>query len=133
MQQVARLHDPARSFGQDNLSVDYMIECGCWDAGIKTQLINLRDKMLPFAAKMKTPRNKLISHNDLASILSAKELGAFDQGEDVEYFGQLKAFAEIVVNTVLNGHFDYDNGVPTDAALFVEAFNRGRIGGECAA
>lgn len=67
MQQVAKLHDPAGKPGQANLSVDYMIECGDWDDGTKTQLNELRKKMLPFAAKMKTPRNKLLAHNDVAT------------------------------------------------------------------
>jgi hypothetical protein len=131
MQQVAKLHDPTGKPGQHNLSVDYMIECGGWDADTEARLTELRAKMLPFAGKMKTPRNKLLAHNDVATILSAPELGAFDAGEDIEYFKNLKAFAEIVVNAILGEHFDYDNGVPTDVALFVEAFNRGRIGGEC--
>lgn len=131
MQQVAKLHDPAGRPGQYNLSLDYMIECGDWDGGTKAQLIELRDKMLPFAAKMKTPRNKLLAHNDLATILSAAEYGAFDEGADVEYFQRLKALAEIVVSAVLGDHFDYDTAVFADVALFVKAFDRGRIGGEC--
>jgi HEPN superfamily AbiU2-like protein len=127
MQQVAKLHDPAGWPGQHNLSVDYMIECGDWDDGTKARLIELRGKILPFAAKMKTPRNKLFAHNDVATILSAAELGAFDEGGDVEYFKDLKAFTEIVVSAVLGEHFDYDVAVDTDVALFVEAFDRGRI------
>jgi hypothetical protein len=47
-----------------------MIECGDWDDGTKMRLNELRKKMLPFAAKMKTPRNKLFAHNDVATILS---------------------------------------------------------------
>ena len=70
MQQVAKLHDPAGKPGPANLSVDYMIECGDWDDGTKMRLNELRKKMLPFAAKMKTPRNKLFAHNDVATILS---------------------------------------------------------------
>jgi hypothetical protein len=63
MQQVAKLHDPVGKEGQHNLSTDYMIDKGCWDAGTKAQLVALRDKMLPFAKKMKPPRNKLLAHN----------------------------------------------------------------------
>jgi len=133
MQQVAKLHDRARSFGQDNLTVDYMIECGCWENETKTRLSDLREKIRPFAEKMRTPRNKLLAHNDLATILSAAKLGAFDEGEDIEYFEHLKALAEIVVNTVLDEHFHYDTAVLADIALFVDAFDRGRIGGECTA
>jgi hypothetical protein len=51
MQQVAKLHDPAIQSGQNNLSIDYMIDHGQWDAATKAQLAELRDKMLPFANK----------------------------------------------------------------------------------
>lgn len=132
MQQVAKLHDPAGKPGQHNLSVNYMIEWGDWDAGTEAQLAELRDKMLPFAIKMKPPRNKLTAHNDVDTILAATELGKFDGGEDTEYFEHLKAFTDIVVNVILGEHFYYDNAVFADVALFVDAFNRGRIGGECA-
>jgi hypothetical protein len=132
MQQVAKLHDRARSFGQDNLTVDYIVECGCWDAATKARLSELREKMRPFAEKMRTPRNKLLAHNDLATILSATMRGAFDEGEDVEYFEHLETFAEIIVHQILDEHFHYDSAVPTDIALFVAAFDRGRIGGEYA-
>ena len=63
MQQVAKLHDPAGKPGQHNLSVDYMIELGDWEVDTTVRLTELRAKMLPFAAKMKTPRNKLLAHN----------------------------------------------------------------------
>jgi hypothetical protein len=131
MQQVAKLHDPAGRPGQHNLSVDYMIESGDWDSSTKARLNELRDKMLPFAVRMKTPRNKLLAHSDVPTILSAAELGDFDEGADVEYFKGLKALADIVLSEVLGEHFDYDRAVSTDVALFVEAFDRGRIGGEC--
>jgi hypothetical protein len=63
-------------------------------------------------------------------LLSATELGAFDEGEDTSYFQNLKAFMEIIVNTVLHEHFDYDSAVPADVDLFMNVFNRGRIGGK---
>ena len=131
MQQVAKLHDLAGKPGQHNLSVNYMIECGDWDVGTEAQLTELRDKMLPFVKKMKPPRNKLAAHNDVDTILAATKFGKFDAGEDLEYFERLKAFTEIVVNLILREHFCYDNAVLTDVALIVDAFNRGRIGGEC--
>jgi hypothetical protein len=130
MLQVAKLHDPAGRPGQHNLSVDYMIECKGWDEATKARLIELRDKMLPFAAKMKTPRNKLLAHNNVATILSAVEYGDFDEGADVEYFKSLKSLMEIVVSAVLGEHFDYDTSVSADVDLFAAAFDRGRIGGE---
>jgi hypothetical protein len=130
MQEVAKLHDPAGKPGHYNLSVNYIVECGDWDRDIKARLIGLHEKMLPFAMKMKPPRNKLTAHNDVSTILAATELGKFDSGEDIEYFANLKAFVEIIVNTVLGEHFDYDNAVPADVDLFADAFNRGRIGAE---
>jgi AbiU2 len=132
--QIAKLHDPVGKPGRYNLSIDYMIECGDWKDETKARLVELREKMLPFAETMKLPRNKLGAHNDVATILAEiDDMGAFDEGDDVQYFANLKAFAEIVIKAVVDEHFDYDNGVPTDVDLFVDAFNRGRIGGECAA
>ena len=127
MQQVAKLHDPAGKPGQQNLSVDYVIERGEWDAITKARLSGLRDEMLPFVSKMKVPRNKVTAHNDVDTILAAAELGKFNSGEDADYFECLRAFAEIVVSTVLGQHFDYDNAVTADVELFVAAFDRGRI------
>jgi hypothetical protein len=77
MQQVAKLHDPAGKPGQHNLSLDYVLEFGDWEAGTTARLTKLRDKMLPFAAKMKMPRNKLLAHNDVATIITTTVLGAF--------------------------------------------------------
>jgi Nucleotidyltransferase domain len=57
-------------------------------------------------------------------------LARSDEGEDVNYFKDLKEFAKIVVKDVLAKHFDYDNGARADIASFVEAFERGRIGGD---
>jgi hypothetical protein len=130
MQQVAKLHDPAGDLGKHNLTVDYMIEYGEWDGVTKAQLSELRDKMKPFATTMKKPRNKLLSHNDLATILSGADLGNFDKGSDVEYFNNLKLFAGIVFNTILSQHFENDDAVYADVALFIKAFDKGRIGSE---
>lgn len=127
MQQVAKLHDRAGKPGQHNLSVDYMLEFGDWEAVTGARLTALRNKMLPFATKMKMPRNKILAHNDVATITTATELGAFDQGEDDDYFKNLKKFTIIVISKILDEHFNYDNSVPADIALFMDAFDRGRI------
>lgn len=127
--QIAKLHDPAGKPGRHNLSIDYIVDCGDWGDKTKTRLAELREQMRPFAEKMKLPRNKLTAHNDVATILAAvDDMGAFDESEDIKYFDNLKAFAEIVVKAVLDEHFDYDNAVPTDVDLFVDAFNKGQIG-----
>jgi AbiU2 len=75
IQQVAKLHDPAVQLGHQNLSINYMVDCGQWDAKTKAELINLRDKMMTFEKKLRGARNKLLSHNDLTTILQAPELG----------------------------------------------------------
>ncbi len=84
---------------------------------------------MPFAKKMKPPRNELLAHNDVSTIMSEIELGKFDEGKDTEYFRNLKDFAEIILNVVLREHFFYDDAVRADVDLFVDAFNRGRIRG----
>jgi hypothetical protein len=126
IQQLAKLHDPAIQRGHKNLSIDYMIDHGQWDLITKSELIELRDKMMVFESKLRTVRDKIIAHNDLTSILQSNDLGEFDQEEDTLYFQHLEAFASIVQKVSLGELFLYDD-VRNDIDFFMTAFNRGRI------
>jgi hypothetical protein len=128
--QIAKLHDPPQSLGKDNLSIDYMIERGQWDASTKNELIALRNKMTSvLATTLKSPRNKLICHNDLETILQKHDdLGKFNRGADAEYVKHLCEFASIVCERVLGEQFFYDDHVSNDVDIFMAAFSRGRVG-----
>jgi hypothetical protein len=83
--------------------------------------------MIRFETKLRAARNKIISHNDLTTILQAHELGGFDEGEDTEYFSHLVKFASTVRKAMLGELFLYDDLVRNDIDIFMTAFNRGRI------
>ena len=127
IQQLAKLHDPAVQYGHKNLSIDYMIDCGQWDAQTKAGLSALRAKMTHFETKLREARNKIISHNDLSTILQMTDFGKFNQGDDVEYFNHLYKFASIVSQRVLGKIFLYDDLVKNDVQFFMSAFERGSI------
>jgi AbiU2 len=87
LHQLAKMHDPAKDkVGNVNLTIDYMLEYGDWDEDTKSKLGELREQMDALSSKIKEERNKRLSHNDLAIIKEAKNLGAFDPGADVAYF-----------------------------------------------
>jgi hypothetical protein len=120
---IVRLHDNAEMSGSENLTVDYVIKRIQWDAASKRELIELSTKMISFANKLTLVRHKFTAHNDLQTILQRPVLGAFDLGEDEGYFMNLETF----VSVSLGDRFLFGNFVPTDVALFMTAFNNGRI------
>jgi hypothetical protein len=123
VQGAARLHDPAFQLGQPNLTVNYLIEHIQWDTAIKARLTALREKMLPFAGKMKLPRNKFTAHNDLNTILQQPILGEFDKPGDNDYFDLLQEFASVALGEM----FLFGDFVRHDVEFFMMAFDRGRI------
>lgn len=57
--EVAKLHDPSTQHGSINLTIDYMIEFGGWDAETKSKLENLRAEMIVLSKPIKAARNKI--------------------------------------------------------------------------
>jgi hypothetical protein len=125
--QLAKLHDPAVQSGRKNLSIDYMISEGDWDAATLRSLQFLRDEMTPLADIVKIARNKIIAHNDLELFLSQPVLGSFDPGMDDDYFRHLQEFASLVRQKTIGEVFVYDNLVRNDVNIFMACFNRGMI------
>jgi AbiU2 len=126
LHQLAKLHDPAVQGGQNghiNLSIDYMIDYGHWNESTKATLVDLRTEMSTLAKPIKDARNKLLSHNDLEIILSSKELGCFNPGEDETYFSCLHKFASLITETVSGQPFIYDDLVRNDIEVFIQIFS----------
>ncbi|MBS1209263.1 MAG: hypothetical protein H6R19_1661 [Proteobacteria bacterium] len=125
LHQLAKLHDPAvqgGSNGHINLSLNYIIEYGQWDHVTKTTLTDLLAEMSTLAKPIKDARNKVLSHNDLAVLLNATELGSFDAGADEIYFRKLHKFASLVSQTVLGEPFVFDDLVQNDVDAFMKTF-----------
>ena len=64
LQQIAKLHDPAKQRGGLNVSVDFVVKFGDWgdkDAEIK----EIEARLLELWEHLKSARNKVLAHNDL--------------------------------------------------------------------
>jgi hypothetical protein len=123
IQGVARLHDRAVLLGNPTLTVNYLIEHVQWDAATKTTLMELRERMAPFAANLKPARNKFTAHNDLDTILQRPLFAAFDKSDDTDYFDNLQEFASVASGEM----FLFGNFVQNDVEIFRTAFDEGRI------
>jgi hypothetical protein len=125
LHQLAKLHDPPVQSGHINLSLDYIIEYGHWDGETKSTLINLKSQLALLAKPLRDARNKVLSHNDLATLLDGSALGEFDVGADERYFETLRDFASVVRQAALSEPFVYDDMVRNDVAAFMHTFLRG--------
>ena len=120
LHQISKLHDPAIQQGQANLSIEYMLRFGGWDAETKKKLETVKARLDEFAAQLKTVRNKVLSHNDLESTLNGSTLGAFPDGEDVEYFRSLQEFVDIIHKATVGGTNLFCEDAANDAAIVSE-------------
>lgn len=127
LHQLAKLHDPSVQNGHINLSIEYMIDYGHWDAETQRLLTDLRDRMAILAKPIKDARNKLLSHNDLKIILQDAQLGSFERGQDDDYFCCLRQFASLVSEATVGEPFLYDDLVRNDVEVFMTCFKLGRV------
>ena len=119
LHEICKLHDPAIQQNQANLGIDYIVRFGGWDDVVMRELQDLQVQLDAFAAKLRKVRNKVLSHNDLEAILDGGTLGAFPEGEDVEYFKVLQKFVNIVHRSVIGGDFIFNKAAADDAAALL--------------
>jgi hypothetical protein len=82
-------------------------------------LLKLKTELDAFAKSLLDVRNKVLSHNDLETILAEATLGEFPAGEDVKYFDDLQKFVNIVSEKVRLAPYPFyiDTDVEADALL----------------
>ncbi|WP_226469388.1 hypothetical protein [Luteimonas panaciterrae] len=121
--QIAKLHDKAVVAGNVTLSIDYVMTYGGWEDAAKSLLVPIRAKLDSFAEKLRHARNKALSHNDLAAIVSGGVLGTFEENEDLEYFQNLEKFADVVSREVTGEGFTYSAEIVMTASGLVRIVN----------
>lgn len=114
LHQIVKLHDSAVIAGNVTLGIDYMVKYGGWSSATQASLSVLAQRLNQFASGLRSARNKVLSHNDLAAIAGGQTLGSFTPGEDVKYFEDLQAFANLVHDEVVGGPFPFDDLVKND-------------------
>lgn len=117
--QIVKLHDKAIVNGNITLGIDYVIKYFAWDESTRKKLKELEIKLNNFSSKIKSARNKCLSHNDLESILAGENLGEFQEGEDDAYFECLQEFVNIVHEEKVGGLWPFDDLVKNDVEAFL--------------
>jgi hypothetical protein len=98
--QVAKLHDPAVVSGRVNLSLAYFVEYGGWDPHTSGRLRDLKARLDELDAQIRPARNRILSHNDFATLVNEQPLGAFPKDADLEYFRTLHEFVSCIFEQV---------------------------------
>jgi hypothetical protein len=117
--QIMKLHDKAVMNGNITLGIDYILRYGGWSVPVLPRLTALAKELDSLADKLKGVRNKILSHNDLATIVAGATLGEFAKGADEKYFKDLQEFVNIVHDEVVGGPYPFDDLVGNDIDLFL--------------
>jgi hypothetical protein len=122
LQQLAKLHDPADGGrGVYNLTLEYVADFGDWDQETLATIRVLKVDLDVLAKSIRRPRNKLLSHNDLATIAADKAIGGFAKDADVEYFELLAKLVWLVHEKAVGVGFVFSNFARNDGRALIEA------------
>ena len=122
---VARLHDPSETNGYEDLSVGFVLKHPKLDPSTRIKLEHLTQTMEAFAKFARKPRNKLLAHNDVKSMVAIESLGVFPPGDDINYLALLRRFAEILSEDIFNEPFVCDDLVSNDVDAVVSVLALG--------
>ncbi len=103
--EFAKITDPATTMGQENFTIDNLIESIDWPQDIQEELTLLSHKTKVFKKYIKKPRNKLFAHNDKKVHLSDKVLDGFPKGEDETFLQILEEICNIMHKACFNTIF----------------------------
>jgi len=117
LHQIVKLHDPAKTAGRFNLGIDYILHFGGWNEETLAKLQALKHNLDDFAEKLKTARNKILSHNDLETMLNGSSHGTFAEGDDVKYFKSLQEFVNVVYDATVGGPNLFSEDAAKDAVI----------------
>jgi hypothetical protein len=117
--QIRKLHDPAVMSGKITLGIDYVLKYGGWSDSVLSRLETLEKELCDFGKQLLDVRNKILSHNDLATIVKRASLGGFKNGPCEKYFKDLQDFVNTVHGEVIGGNWWFDNRIKSDVAAFL--------------
>ena len=121
--QMSKLHDPAKQQGRFNLTLHYVLEFGAWDPSTEAQLRGVLTELEDLNQRIRGARNRMLAHNDLATILADTPLGDFPTGLDDKYFERLQTFASIVHERTTGLPFQFAPFARTDVFVLLDALS----------
>lgn len=107
---ICKITDPAKSFGKDNLTIEYILSKIDPEITKELKLEELSNKIHEFTKQILPARNKLIVHTDKESAISNEALGGFSEEDRIAFWENLQKF----VNRLSKYYFD--GPCPLDAA-----------------
>ena len=122
--QIAKLHDRGEQRGSKNLTIDYVVKCGDWGAR-EPVVREMADRLEALSAKIRSARNRILSHNDLDTVMKNATLGDFTEGEDDKYFAVLQELVNTVHDSWVGGPFPFNDIAKADAFEFLSRLERG--------
>ena len=124
LQQIAKLHDPAKQRKDLNVSVDFVVRFGEWGAK-EAEIKAIEARLLKLWGHLEPARNKLLAHNDLKALLANEALGKFPEGEDDLYFAALQEMANEVHARWVDGEpYPFDDLAINDVLEFLSVLER---------
>lgn len=103
--EFVKITDPAESKGEENFTIDNIIESVCWPNEVEQKLRVLNEEVKRFRKYNIKPRNKLFAHIDKKAILSEKSFGGFPEGEDERFLTILEEICNIIHEACFNSIF----------------------------
>lgn len=125
--EVVKLNDPPEQSGSKNLTIRFVLENGSWPDDKKKNLSNLSIILADFSSKLRSARNKILSHKDLETLVSGETHGDFRVGDDGAYFKALQEFVNIVHEQYIGGPYPFDDLTKNDVEIFMAAFVAGAV------
>jgi hypothetical protein len=117
--QLFKLHDKHAVYGNINLGIDYVLTFSGWSDSVRPRIEVLAKELGDFAKPLLDVRNKILSHNDLPTIVAGATLGEFAKSADEKYFKALQEFVITVHDEVIGGPWPFNDLVKNDVAAFL--------------
>jgi hypothetical protein len=93
--ECAKITDRATTRGEENFTVDRLVQEITWPEDTLRELKSLQNITEGFRSYIECARNKLLAHLDRAAVLSGTPLGEFPEGEDKRFFDALQKICNI--------------------------------------
>jgi len=103
--EFAKITDPATTKGQENFTIDNLIQSIDWPQDIQDKLTTLNDKTKNFRKHIIEARNKLLAHMDKEVHLTDQVLGGFPKGEEEVFLQTLVEICDITHKACFNSIF----------------------------
>lgn len=100
--EFAKITDPAKTCGEENFTIDNIIESICWPPEVEQKLKDVNGEIKKFRVYIKKARNKLLAHRDKKTILSDEILGEFPEGEGEHFLSNLEEICNITHEVCFN-------------------------------